>query len=113
MKDNILDEFKIRYPSLKGLASIQYEDPRANSEGKKIFAEKEAPFCAGDTVHNGHYIMYSDARLPGKYIAVHISEDLNEETGEPHIHAVAIDPDRRKVANRMNYRIRTSRNSIE
>lgn len=108
-----IDEFKIRYPSLRGLASIQYEDPRASKEGKKIFAEKEGQLFADGQVYNGHYVMYNDSKLPGKYIAVHVSSDVNEETGTNHIHAIAIDPNMSRVASRINYRIRASRAAAE
>lgn len=104
-----INEFKIRYPSLKALAGIQYEDPRQAADGKKIFVEKEAPFMANGNVYNGNYIVYSDNNLPGKYISVHIGNDVNEDTGEVPIHVIAVDPDRSKVVNRMNYRIRRSK----
>jgi hypothetical protein len=107
-----LEEFKVHYPSLKSLASIQYTDPRVETEGRKIRVEREGQLFMDNQVYNGHYIVYNDAKLPGKSIAVHVSSDINEETGDAPIHVLAIDKNRANVVNRMKYRMRTSNKAI-
>lgn len=101
--------YRIHYPSLKKLANLQYTDPRINTEGKKIYVEKEGTFKKGDSTINGHYVVYEDAEFPGSYIGVHIGSELSEDSGEAPINVVAIDPSRSAVVNRVAYRARASK----
>lgn len=101
--------YRIHYPSLKKLSELSYVDPRVNTEGKRIFAEKEGNFRLGESNIHGHYVVYEDMEFPGSYIGVHIGSDLSEDTGEAPIHVVAIDPSRSAVLNRVAYRARASK----
>jgi len=102
--------YKLHYPSLKKMVQLQYTDPRIATEGKNILVTKEGNFRKGDENISGHYIVYEDKGMPGTYIGVHISSDMNEDTGEPSaINVVALDTNRSTVTNRMTYRMRQSK----
>lgn len=107
-KANMNESYKIHYPSLSKLSSLQYTDPRVNTEGKRICAEKEGNFKKGDSNIHGHYVVYEDEGMPGSYIGVHIGSEINEDSGEAPINVVAIDTNRRAVVNRVAYRLRAS-----
>ena len=105
-----IKESKItHYPSLKNLVKMSYTDPRVATEGTKIHVEKEGIFVQGDSVIEGSYIMYEDKGLPGKYIAVHVSNDVSEDSGEPTVNVIALDMNRKQVKERMAYRMRKSK----
>ena len=107
---NVNENYKLHYPSLKKLTQLQYTDPRINTENKKIHMEKEGNFRHGGDNINGHYIVYEDKGMAGSYIAVHISSEINEETGEAQqINIVAIDKNRPSVVRRVSYRMRQSK----
>ena len=105
-----LNEFKASYPSLKKIFSMSYTDPRVETEGKKICSEKSGDYSHGEKLYKGHYIVYNDAELPGKFIGIHVSNEINEETGDPIINVIAIDKNKNSVVRRMNYRMKKSYN---
>ncbi len=101
--------YRIHYPSLKKLSELNYCDPRSDTTGKRIFVEKEGNFRKGESNIGGHYVIYEDEGFPGSYIGVHISSEINEDSGEPSVNVVAIDPSRSAVLNRVAYRMRQSK----
>ena len=108
-----LDEsFNVHYPALKKLVNLQYKDPRTQ-DGCKIVAEKCGKIKKENgEVANGSFIMYEDSELKGKYIAVHVTEEINEESGESDVTVIAIG-NKQKVRERMGYRIRRNKNLEE
>ena len=101
--------YRIHYPSLKKLSELNYCDPRSDTTGKRIFVEKEGNFRKGESNIGGHYVIYEDEGFPGSYIGVHVSSEINEDSGEPSVNVVAIDPSRSAVLNRVAYRMRQSK----
>lgn len=100
---NMDENFSIHYPSLKYFSQLSYVDPRMDSKGRRVNFEKEGVFNGQE----GHYVMYEDENLPGKFIAVHIPSSLNEDDEEgPGINVVAVDKNAMACANRMKYRMR-------
>ncbi len=107
--DDINESYKMHYPSLKRLTQVNYTDPRVNTEGRKIYVEKEGNFRKGDTDTHGHYIVYEDSTMPGTYIGVHIGSELSEDGGDAPVNVVAMDTNRSAVVNRVAYRMRKSK----
>lgn len=108
-KQQTNESYRIHYPSLKKLSELEYVDPRVNTEGKRIYVEKEGNFRKGDSNIHGHYVVYEDSAFPGSYIGVHIGSELSEDGGDAPINVVAIDPSRTAVINRVAYRARQSK----
>lgn len=106
VKDIMNESYKVHYPSLKNLTQLQYTDPRVNTEGRTIHAEREGNFCRGDESIHGHYVVYEDKKMPGTYIGVHIGSELSEDGGDAPINVVAMDKSRSAVVNRVSYRAR-------
>lgn len=108
-----LDEFRVYYPSLKQLTNLAYTDPRVEPEGKKIFSEKDGTFFDGESSHVGKYIVYKDSAMPGKYIGIFISDQLDEDDTEPSVHVIAIDGNKNHVNGRVDYRRKKCREISE
>ncbi len=98
---NLNESFKVNSPTLDKLVNMEYVDPR-QKDGCKIVAEK----CGKLNDSDGSYIMYQDNALPGKYVAVHVSDDMNEETDSANVKVIAIGTSKKNVKERMAYRIR-------
>jgi hypothetical protein len=101
--------YKIHYPSLKNLTKLQYTDPRTSTDGRTVCAEKAGNFRHGDANIGGHYIVYEDSNMPNTYIGIHVSSDINEDTGESQISVVAMDSSKSAVMGRVKYRMRQSK----
>jgi len=97
---------RIHYPKLKQLAKMSYTDPRIDSDGKKIFMEKEGQFNADGILYKGNYMVYNDVKMPGMFIAIHVSDGEAQDGGPSAVHIIAIDKDSQVVRNRMNYRMK-------
>ncbi len=103
-----LDEsFNVNAPTLNKLVNMEYSDPR-QKDGCKIVAEK----CGKLNDSDGSYIMYQDSALPGKYVAVHVSDDINEDSESANVSVVAIGSSKKHVKERMAYRIRRNKGSV-
>ena len=106
------ESFKVNSPTLNKLVNMEYSDPR-QKDGCKIVAEKGGSFRHGDDVVDGSYIMYQDNALPGKFVAVHVSDSVNEETDEPNVAVVAIGNNKQKVMQNMAYRMRRMKDAVD
>lgn len=105
---SIKESFKAHYPSLKKITQIHYTDPRLSKDLKNnIRLEKEGNFLKDKKLLKGHYMVYE---TDGFYVGVHVSEDINEESGEPHINIVALDKKYKNVRERVAYRARRCKN---
>jgi len=112
-KNKEVKENYTHFPSLKKLVQINYTDPRnKESDGYKIHTEVEGQCVVDGKCVEGTYVMYEDEAYPGNYIAVHVSNDLNEETGEPEINVVAMDKNKKLVRDRLAYRRRKSKSAV-
>ena len=106
------ESFNIHYPSLKKLVDLQYDDPRTK-DSCTIVAEKCGKLRKENgEVIEGSYIMYEDSEMKGKFIAVHVSDAINEESGESEVNVIAIG-NKKSVRERMGYRIRRNKNLEE
>jgi len=102
------DSFKAHYPSLKKLVQMNYTDPRTTECNIKF--EREGIFKNGDDAIKGSYVVYEEE---GFHIGVHVSSDINEDSGDPSVNVIAIDKNPNAVTNRVLYRIRRSKNVEE
>ena len=107
IRDAMNESFKVNSPTLNKLVNMEYSDPR-QKDGCKIVAEK----CGQFEGSNGNYIMYQDNALPGKFVAVHVSDDMNEESGEANVSVVALGNSRKKVMQNMAYRARRNKSDV-
>ncbi len=107
------ESMNVHYPALKKLVNLQYTDPRTK-DGCSIVAEKCGKFKVKKESEaiDGSYIMYEDSEMKGKYIAVHVSDAINEESGEATINVIAIG-NKQSVRERMGYRMRRNKNVNE
>ena len=109
-RNNMTENFKVNSPTLSKLANMEYSDPR-EKDGCRIAAEKTGKYVKEGNVSDGNYIMYQDNDLPGKFIAVHVSDDINEDTGSANVNVVAIGTSKKNVLERMAYRMRRAKKS--
>ena len=105
------ESFNVHYPQLKKLVNMEYGDPR-QKDGCSIVAEKCGKMKKEGRIIEGSYIMYEDSEMKGKYIAVHVSDAINEESGEPEVSVIAIGS-KKSVRERMGYRMRKNKNLEE
>lgn len=106
-----LKEGYTHFPSLKKLVRVNYTDPRGQS-GFKVHTETEGPYIKDGKCIEGTYIMYEDEAYPGNYVAVHVSSDVSEDSGEPTVNVVAMDKNRKLVRDRLAYRRRKCKASV-
>lgn len=109
---DIIKENYTHFPSLKKLVNVSYTDPRAEGGNYKIHAEVDGACVVDGKAIDGTYIMYEDDAYPGNYIAVHVANEVNEESDEPMINVVAMDKNKKLVRDRMAYRRRKSKAAV-